>query len=748
MNISDEVTVATMHVVTRAAESGMHLLDRTVDLIAKLLKMLAENERNRKNQSREKPVKSVDLTDLKPGEVKIRDLIADAKKNGDTMSASEQGLTQSDKKIILKKAKEYGIPVAFTGSEQKDNLYANVRTSDLPIFQRICTDMLKDKIAERPQELGNFKVQKWEMPCIISELNKHDLSAQFGKTKQGEYFCLYEKADEKAIHIARNEFVRKCDELNQEITFDRDEKGYFTLKDTRSGKEISFDKVPTKEELASQIHEKFGYDENKCNIACAKFGEECLKGQEKQQFFSDNPQKEFSKIDANIKVEGESIYAKEFSCWHMIPKTDHIPRIVFQSNENGKFAVLNPEKMTRKQMGVVFREQLGLKDEKQINALIDKTEKVSDYYVREENSSLDYQFTKDDFDMSNPDIVSEMRRTDEDGNVFTKSVPVSAVSNAIERTDKDNFAVEITISKTETDQNHKEHTSSDTQVLQLSFSDKKDSLFQMTQLYRRQGVPEHIAKKMAKDVFRMAEMQNPEKVVLIEEVKEKSVVFSHHDRKTTIDISKPEKAVTEISDKFEISMAQAEQLMEKVNEKFEIAKELSNLSGMENKAVADMRSKLPERNTMQNQPSFSQEPNPQYMQNQPPFPQEPVSPHMQNQPPFPQEPVPPHMQNQPPFPQEPVPPYMQNQPPFPQEPVPPEAYSIDVPEEPDWVKQQYDNAPIPEEPDWIKEQYDNAPFPEDYNSQYMPNQPPFPEYVPDVPQNMPVPPPSPMGGRR
>ena len=31
MNISDEVTATTMNVVTRATESGMHLLDRIVD---------------------------------------------------------------------------------------------------------------------------------------------------------------------------------------------------------------------------------------------------------------------------------------------------------------------------------------------------------------------------------------------------------------------------------------------------------------------------------------------------------------------------------------------------------------------------------------------------------------------------------------------------------------------------------------------------------------------------------------------
>ena len=80
--------------------------------------------------------------------------------------------------------------------------------------------------------------------------------------------------------------------------------------------------------------------------------------------------------------------------------------------------------MTRKQMAAIFRERMGLQDTKQINALIDKAEKVSDYYIREQNSSLDYKFTKNDFDMTNPAIVSQMRHTDDEGNIFTKSVPI------------------------------------------------------------------------------------------------------------------------------------------------------------------------------------------------------------------------------------------------------------------------------------------------------------------------------------
>ena len=673
MNMSDEVTGASLQVATRAAESGMHMIDRTLDLIAKLLQMLAEIEKNRQMNSgrssgRDNSVTSTNLTDLKSGAVRIRDLISDAKKNNDTISASEQGLTDEDRKYITKKAKEYGIPVAFTGTEGKDNLYANVRTADLPIFQRICTDMMKNKIAERPQELGNFKVQEWEMPFIINELNKHDLSAQFGKTRDGEYFCLYEKSDEKAIHIARNEFVRKCNELKTDITFDRDEQGFYTLKDIRSGREISFDKVPSKEELAEQIQQKFGYDENKAKIACAKFGEEQLKGLEKEQFFSDNPQNEFSNIKSNVHVKGESILTQEFSCWHMTPKSDKIPRVVFRSNEDGKFAVLNPEKMTRKQMSDILRKQLWLKDDKQINALIDKADKISEYYIREENSSLNYEFKKTDFDMSNPDVVSEMRRTDNDGNTFTKEVPVSSVSNAIERTDKDNFTVEIAVTKTEKDQNGKEYSSSDKNLLRLSFSDKKDSLFQMTQLYKRQGMPEHIAKQMAKDVFRMAENQNPEKVVLIEEARENSVTLSHHDKKITVDISKPEKAVKEISDTFDISDAQAEQILEMSNEKFNLATESAKLSETEEKKISEMQTALSEQqknrqeqNSIHNNQEISLDYG--YSNNIPD--------------------IPPDYNDVPPY----IPPEYENNQPYPPEP---DNY---IPEEPDWMKERFANEP-------------------------------------------------------
>lgn len=562
MSMSDDVSSAALQVSMKAAETSIELggkfVDSAVNDIAKLLRALMALRSNK--------VKSTDLTNISTGEVSIKKLIANAKNNNDSLSTSEHGLTKADKKYITRKAKEYGIPVAFTGKSNKDNIYANVRAADLPILERICTEMMKDKLAERPQELGNFKIKAWEMPFISSELNKHDLSAQFGKTQNGEYFCLYEKVDEKAILIARSEFIRKCNELNDEISLHKDDDGFYSIKDLRSGREITFDTIPSREDLSRQIQSNFGYDENKSNIVCAKFGEEHLQGEEKHHFFSNNPQNEFSRIDANIELQGESIYVKDYTCWRLTHKSDGVPKIVYRDNE-GNFAVLNPKRMTRKEMSEHLRDTLKITDKTTLQALVDKAEKVSEYYATQENISAHYEFSKSDFDMTDPEIASGMLRTDEAGNTFTKALPVSSVSNSIERIDKDSFSVSSTAQIVELDQAGTEYISHNTQSLVLSFSDKKNAIHEMTELYKKQGVPAHTAHQMAKETFKRASTQSAEKVLLVEEIKADIVTISHGSKSVEIDITDRIKAKDEISKSFGVTDEEAEKVLEKADEK-------------------------------------------------------------------------------------------------------------------------------------------------------------------------------------
>lgn len=531
MSMSDEVAGATLQVSMQAAEKslevGQRVMDSMIDNIAKLLQALSAKQK----------VMKTDLSEIKSGTVSISEMLKNTKKIGDTLSTSENAITKDDMKQLSKMAKKYGIPIAFTSDKHKENNYANVRTSDLQIFRKMCTDLMKDKLAERPQELGNFKVKNWEIPFITSELNNYDLSAQFGVTKDGEKFCLYEKSDEKAIMIARNEFVKKCNELNENMNVEKNE-NFFIIKDKHSGNEISFEDIPSRSELSEQIQKSFGYDKNKADIACSKFGEENLHGKEKQKFFSKNPQNNFSKIDTNITLENESIFTKNFTCWRAIPKSDSVPKIVFQ-NESGKFAVLNPDKMTKSKMAGILKNNLLIDDKTIIKALIDKSQKVADYYSQQDkkNFNLDYEFN---------------------GN---------SILTDIQRTEKDEFIVE-----------------SGKQKLKLSFSDKKNSLNQLAEIYKKQGIPEEIAKQISKEVFAKAESQSAEKVLQIEEIRaetqagktETKAIVKSGNKSEEVEITDPEKAVIEISEKFEVSPETAEIVIEKVQENIEDFEELKD----------------------------------------------------------------------------------------------------------------------------------------------------------------------------
>ena len=156
MNMSDDVTGVTLQIVQKGADVAAHAAKEFIDLLTRLFAELGrEHERKKANAASspassksEKPsVSSTDLTDIKPGKVDLKKLRENARAIGDTLSMSENALTQEDKQFIAKKARAYGIPVAFSNENSKNYVFASVRTSDLPLFKQICTEMMKSKIA-------------------------------------------------------------------------------------------------------------------------------------------------------------------------------------------------------------------------------------------------------------------------------------------------------------------------------------------------------------------------------------------------------------------------------------------------------------------------------------------------------------------------------------------------------------------------------------------------------------------------
>ena len=564
MNMSDDVTGVTLQVVQKGADVAAHTAKELIDLI---MRMLAEMNRQRERSNNKQPkVSSTDLTSIKPGQVGMDTLRSNAKTIGDTLSMSENALTKADMQFIAQKAKRYGIPVAFSNAKSKDNIFATVRTGDLPLFKQLCTELMKSKIAERPQELGNFRCDAWEIPFLTTHFNKNDLSAQFIQTADGENLCIFEKQDEKAIKMTRDSFVQQCNDVKSDLAFDRDESGYITIKNQKTGKEISFDQIPDKKTLAAEMQKAFDWDEIKAQLGSARFGEEMLQAEQKEKFFSDGAHAQFKQVEANVTVEGEDPICKEYSCWRLTPKSDEQPRIVFASKD-GAFAVLEPEKMTRQQMRFRLDEQLGLTDRKHQTALVQKAENIAAFYAMQETHTAEYTFSKQDFNLRETAVALGLRKTDEEGNtVYTKKLPISSMHSEVNRTEKDFFRVDSTVTAIETDAEGVDHTQQDIKELVLSFSDKKASLQQLRELYVSQGVPDHIAKQMAKDVFRKAEMQNPNKPLQIQEVREQSMTIAMGMQSADISTTDKQVAADRVADEFGVSAELAETIVEKAEE--------------------------------------------------------------------------------------------------------------------------------------------------------------------------------------
>ncbi len=541
MNMSDDIAGAVMQFSAKSVEEAAAVTKSVLETIYKLLHFIAERDREKRRYAAD--VKNKEITNIKDGKISIKDLSSHCRNTGEQLVMSDVPMTKEDMHYIATRAKKYSIPIAFRNEKGKDNIYALVRKSDISLFKQIITDNMKEKVKTRPQELANFKCNEWEIPFINAELTRLDLSAQFAKTKNGEYFALYEAKDAKAIEIARSEFVRKAHEIENSIEFSKDKDGFYIIKDKITGKVCSFDDTPNKSFISRELQSNFGYDKNKADIAAQKFGKEMLAGDVKTQYFSDNPINEFSYV-STVSWDKENVLAKAYECYYVTPKEDGISRIVYQK-DNGSFAILNPRHQTTAKMRTVLETELGITDIKEQDALIEKAEHVYSVNAKyrkvfgntEDIHIHNVTFTKNAFDMANVETVTGMLRKDKNGNTYAKTQPIDSVSTEITRKNASSFEVNCTAIATEIDQNGQEYTVPQTQQLILSFSNKKTALEELKEMYKSLGVPETAAKDMAKSVYCKAELQNVAPVIALE----KAEITNEHSK--VVDVVQPEKVV-------------------------------------------------------------------------------------------------------------------------------------------------------------------------------------------------------------
>ena len=576
MSMSDELAGATLNIGEKAVTATLDVSVKTVDLISKLLHDLFQSMEERNRLKTEKKIADMkmkaeygvsfsDMTGIKSGEVSTKKLINNAKETFNSIVYLNDGINDADKKFITEKTKKYGIPVAFRESNGMN--YAMIRECDKSTYQQICTEMIEHKIAQPDKAYHNFLCQQWEMPYLSNELNRFNLGAQFGTTKDGKTFCIYRKEDEQAVRIAHGEYLRKHNEVVKDIMIENN------VMTDKNGHQVIFDEGTPHDELVDKIRREFNFDKNKAEMLCARFATEYLNNEQRKEFFADNIQKQFSKIQNNVKVKDENVLCTPYTCLRVKPKTDEVNKIIYM-DKNGNFAILHPEKQSNRQMRKILTEELHITDKATLDALIEKCRSVANYYNKEEkiaNKSHSKEFSTSDFNMSDPESMKNLRRVDEKGNILTKKIPVNSIDTDIIRNDKDNFTVFTQDFYDEYDENGDEISHSEKQELKLSFNNKQAALEQLKDMYVKQGASEKTASEMAKSVFEKASAQNAEQIVDIEEVKAEKyfdsdiprtstaeMALSYGDKSATVKLDDTEKSKKEIMDSLGVDEETAE----------------------------------------------------------------------------------------------------------------------------------------------------------------------------------------------
>ena len=600
MPMSEDVAGATISMTGRVVSGSVDMTAKALEALIKLLREINEaaekraerkfNEKQRNqsaqslkgNTSDQNVVQKDMLEAMKmKGRVSVQDLRTFAAKNNEQLIYSEQGLTKDDVSIISKNAKAMGIPIAFSRGVDKKTYYPCVCAADAQPFKIMLQGIIANKLnadREKPvdeREYCQLAVAKWELPFISQECQRLDIQGSFAPhpTERNQVIFVYHKGDEDQALSIINQIEQSCKEL-KDVKITPDNEGYVTVKDNLTGRTYSFDTANTSEEvMINELQDQLGFDSMKAKLTAAKFESECLSPDQIEDFKQNeahNAFYSFGELYIPDKETGvESSLTEPYKMGYYACKYDTKPCFTI-SNPQGKTVVLSSDKITQMNVRHTLSNDLGIKDRKLLNALTEKVIQCSRSMAKQ-NMSTEISFSEKDFDMSDPQIASGMRRVTPDGSVFVKKQPLESLSIQISRADKDSFTVTSTAQAIEFDEAGNANTAYNTREMELSLKDRKKSYESIKNALTAQGVPPETAKTIARDTVTKAQCQPEKETVYVERMTPKSAVLFTSIKRAEIPVRDGALNPTDVAHALGVSPDTAKQISDNMQEDLPLA---------------------------------------------------------------------------------------------------------------------------------------------------------------------------------
>lgn len=363
--IGDDLAGQSVSMAQKGAEIALE--------IARLLKSMYDTHRDRiREQQYHNGDISWDGAKIGSGEVKLSKL----EKSGNI--SMQTNISSVDMKAISDKAKEYGIPVAFTGKNGNNSVTVAFRENDKALFQGVMQDVMQDKLAQKPNDYPTFTIKPSEAETLSEMLKAHDIPADFVTTSKGDIQCMYEVKNAAAVKIIKDDFKELHTDIAKNFNIEAKPDGYI-LTDNSLGKSVTLTSMPTKEQFMKVLRsqKQFGYSEFQAMEAAKKF-ESTLSGERLKYFRTDTRQAaQLNHFERNITSPDDSLLVKPYTFTRASFISDNVNRFLISDGE--KAAALIPDKMSRAEMEDVIKFKLGVTDDETVKAIVDKTEKINAY---------------------------------------------------------------------------------------------------------------------------------------------------------------------------------------------------------------------------------------------------------------------------------------------------------------------------------------------------------------------------------
>ena len=215
-----------------------------------------------------------------------------------------------------------------------------------------------------------------------------------------------------------------------------------------------------------------------------------------------------------------------------------------------------------------------------LSALTDKADWLAHHYASQKLDvySADRVFRMDDF--TQEQLVEDKHIGASGQEYVTRLKPIDSVEQTIDRSgqnmfgahDRDAFTVDATFTATRIDADGKGIESKTSSKLELTLVDRKTGMNILTEMYKEHGIPEATAREMAKSVFRKAELQSPERVVRLEEVRADTMKVVYGTQAAEVSTADRQTAAQKIAEQFGIPKDTAKEIVEKAEEARKSAK--------------------------------------------------------------------------------------------------------------------------------------------------------------------------------